>query len=155
MTARRRALWWVAIPVAAAAVVVVAAVVIWVRHTGRDCAVVRQINDEADHFSTAVAYDINHPEQPIAGDYPALLDRLNGQAAQITDAGLSRRAHDLAALASQNAALIPRIRHDKLAPAAGSTPAQQELIRVNAQFNDNLGTLARACPDDSHRLRIG
>lgn len=153
MTARRRALW-VAIPVA---VVVVAGVVavIWVRHTGTDCVAVHQINTAVDHFTTDIAHDINHPTQPIAGDYPALLDRLNDQADKITDAGLSRRAHDLAALASKIAALIPRIRHDKLTPVVGSTPAQQELTRVNAQFNDNLSALARACPDDSQRLRIG
>lgn len=153
MTARRAL--WVAVPVAAAAVVVVAAVVIWVRHTGRDCALVRQINDEADHFSTSVADDINHPTQPLTGDYPGLLDRLNDQASKITDAGLARRAHDIAALAAQTAALVPRIRGDKLTPVTGYTPAQQEFSRVNAQFNDNLYAMARACPDDSQRLRIG
>lgn len=141
------------IPVAVIAAVVVA--VFWVRHTGADCVAVHQINTTVDHFTTDIAHDINHPTQPIAGDYPALLDGLNDQADKITDADISRRAHDLAALAAQTAALIPRIRHDKLTPLTGSTPAQQELTRVNAQFNDNLSALARACPDDSQRLRIG
>jgi hypothetical protein len=119
----------------AAAVVIVAVVigdVTYERRADADCATVRALNEVADRFTGRIADDVNHPTQAARADYTPALERFSAQAARLRDSGLARRARDVAALAGQTVALIPRIRDDKLrAPRGDPSPtgAQQDFVR--------------------------
>ncbi|MCZ8382570.1 hypothetical protein O6P37_27240 [Mycobacterium sp. CPCC 205372] len=138
--------WWLA----AGLVVVLAVVVLGVGVALRggespDCEAVRAVVEESDRFHDAVAGDVNGGTAS-ATDRDEQVARIAAHAAEVHDAGLARRARDVADLAGRMSGLAARERTADFAA---------QFSRIGAEFNANLMALSQACPDPGDRIRIG
>ena len=145
--------WWVAIGLA---VVVVAAVVLSRTVFGRspeDCDPVRDMLA----FNRSQAALINSKDSDAAGVpsvaedavYQQWADGLAQRAENVNAPDLTAQAVQVADLASQFVARLPRLRSDTAARAPGAPPPPvvYEMSVLNDRITDGLNQLTKACAD--------
>ena len=151
MTLDRR--WWIAIGLA---VVVVAAVVLSRTVFGRsaeDCDPVRDLlafnRSQAALISSKDSDAAGVPSVAEDAVYQQWADGLAQRAEKVNAPDLTARAVEVADLATQFVAKLPRLRSDTAARAPGAPPPPvvYEMSVLNDRITDQLNQLAKACPD--------
>ena len=151
MTLDRR--WWIAIGLA---VVVVAAVVLSRTVFGRsaeDCDPVRDLlafnRSQAALISSKDSDAAGVPSVAEDAVYQQWADGLAQRAEKVNAPDLTARAVEVADLATQFVAKLPRLRSDTAARAPGAPPPPvvYEMSVLNDRITDQLTQLAKACPD--------
>lgn len=115
-----------------------------------DCATARSIIDYNNEFNEDVRQRADQQIETSVDDYQRWASRLQELADQIKDdAALAERADDLADLAGQTSALIPRYRAESsaMSPLDPSPPTSvSEYSRIGEEFQQSLVELDHACP---------
>jgi hypothetical protein len=115
-----------------------------------DCDTARLMIDYNNQFNQDVRERTQEQVDTSVDDYKEWSSRLQELADQVTDdAALAERADELADLAGQTSALIPRYRAESsaMSPLDPSPPASaSEYSRIGEEFQRNLVALEKACP---------
>lgn len=115
-----------------------------------DCETARLMIDYNNEFNEDVRQRSQDRIDTSVDDYKKWSSRLHELADQINDdAVLAERADELADLAGQTAALIPRYRSESsaMSPLDPSPPASvSEYSRIGQEFQESLVALDHACP---------
>lgn len=119
-------------------------------HPTSDCGTARLMIDYNNEFNEDVRERTDEQVETSVDDYKRWASRLQELADQIKDdAALAERADELADLAGQTSALIPRYRAESsaMSPLDPSPPASvSEYSRIGQEFQESLVELDHACP---------
>jgi hypothetical protein len=115
-----------------------------------DCDSVRAMINYNKQFGESIEQQAAGDEgtEPAVTRYQVWATKIAGYGAQIRDPQLAERMSNLANLADETVALVPRVRADD-SGSPGSPPAPQDVAdygRIGKEFNSNLVALDQACP---------
>ncbi len=144
--------WWLAIAVVVLVAIAVALSQTVFKKSPEECRPVRDLLDfnrtQTELIDSKSGGAQNVPTVAEDAAYQQWADGLAQRAQNVTDPKLSARAVELADLASQFVAKLPRLRAEASAqaPGAPAPPVVYEMSVLNDQITAQLGELAKACP---------